>query len=192
MDTNKSLLIYVLFSFGLGCGADGSNVSSHKIEESVQDTVQVVKNQIDSCLVVYTLTNSDFEFANYWDTGHVYYFNKSVQHAYNIRQRFYVDRWKGALEQIKSSSQLNKYVVTIPELTVEDVSCNLRITRLHANGDSTTLIDTVTYVSPVIGYFDDIEKESVDSLLVRVKFKHEVLDLDMPEQGYLRKTFPMQ
>ena len=187
VDINKSLLLHVLLIFGLGCGTDGSDPPNHEaavsINTSAQDSVQIVKNQIDSCLIVYTATNSKFEFANYCDTGHVFYFNESIQHAYNVSQRFYVGRWKGALEQVKSNSQLNKYVISIPELTVEDVSCNLRITRLHANGDSTTLIDTLTYVSPVVAYFNDINKESVDSLLVRVKFKHEVLELEMPEMS---------
>ena len=150
---------------------------------NVSDSVHIIETQVDSCVIVYGVNNSEFEFANYCDTGHVYYFNDSLQYVYNVAERFYVGRWRGGLAKFKGQSQTNEYTITIPELLNPDIICDINILRLQSNGDSTLLLDTVVSSTPLKAYFDDVIKEDVDSLLVRVQFTHPVLKLSMPEMS---------
>ena len=68
----------------------------------------------------------------------------------------------------------------MPELRTEDVICRLSLFRLESNGDSLELVrDTVNRINlecTVRKSYDD-----VDSLLVRLEFRHVLLGIEMPE-----------
>ena len=175
--SNKFIFIPLVWCLAAGC-RDGDGFTT-EVETEV-GKVQIVKTTVDSCLYVLSPSNSLFEFANYCDSGYVYYFNDSLKHMYNLKGEFYTRRWRGELQQVNLVGDSMQYLVYVPELRTEDVICRVSLFRLESNGDSLELVrDTVNRIN--LEYTVRKSYNDVDSLLVWLEFRHVLLGIEMPE-----------